>query len=46
MSKIEQVDLIHSLQKSRNILLEILKRRNYDISDYDSTSVNEISSGA
>jgi len=43
MSKIEQVDIIHSLQKSRNILLEILKRRNYNISDYNSTSVNEIS---
>ena len=43
MSKIEQIDLVHSLYKSRNILLEILRRRGYDISDYINTSNSEIS---
>ena len=43
MSKIDQIDLVHSLYKSRNILLEILRRRGYDISDYINTSNSEIS---
>ena len=43
MSKVSQSQLVHSLFKSRNILLEVLKRRGYDVSEYENTSFSEIS---
>ena len=43
MSKVSQSQLVHSLFKSRNILLEVLKRRGYDVSEYEKISFSEIS---
>ena len=43
MSKVSQSQLVHSLFKSRKILLEVLKRRGYDVSEYENTSFSEIS---
>ena len=43
MSKVSQVSFIHSLYKSRGILLEILKRRGYNVEEYENISFSEIS---
>ena len=43
MSKVSQSQLVHSIFKSRNILLEVLKRRGYDVSEYEKISFSEIS---
>ena len=43
MNKVSQSQLVHSIFKSRNILLEVLKRRGYDISEYEKISFSEIS---
>ena len=43
MSKVSPSQLVHALFKSRNILLKVLKRRGYDVSEYENTSFSEIS---
>ena len=43
MSKVRQHSFIHSLYKSRGVLLDILKRRGYNVEEYENISFSEIS---
>jgi len=43
MSKSVNSNLIPNLYKSRNILLDILKRRGFEVDDYINFSINEVS---
>ena len=43
MSKVSQHSFIHSLYKSRGVLLDILKRRGYNVEEYENISFSEIS---